>query len=428
MKKGIRGESGFQRSSCATAVALLAWTTMTITACGGGGSSAPQPPPPPPAVWDYPAGTSGILSLAVWGGTIYIGGTFTSVAGTSRNRLAAVDASSGVLLSWNPSVALSSPSPKNAQPCNPNLPTPPPALVCALAVVNSVVFAGGSFTSVAGESHDSLVAIEAVSGSVLPWNLNTTWNGAVGAVDALVASGNAVYVGGVFDEIGGMPRSSLAAVSASTGVVAAWNVGPGGVGFNGLSVAGGQLYFAGAGVPPGGLGSFDLGSGVGGSWPLGLYSCNFIGGLSNTPASFSAVVVVGDVVLASGLFQCSQFQINSPDPWAVGAFKTDHTQLKNINLIVSGTNSGISALAALGTTVYVAGSFTTIAGTPRNNLAAFDVTTGAILPWNPNANGQVTALTIQDGVVYVAGAFTSIGGATRYSLAKVDPTTGMVVQ
>jgi len=63
-------------------------------------------------------------TIAVSGSTVYVGGGFTSVGGQARNRLAALDASTGNATSWNP----------NAD-----------SWVNALAVSGSTVYVGGEF-------------------------------------------------------------------------------------------------------------------------------------------------------------------------------------------------------------------------------------------------------------------------------------------
>jgi hypothetical protein len=101
------------------------------------------------------------------------------------------------------------------------------------------------------------------------------------------------------------------------------------------------------------------------------------------------------------------------------------------------TNGRVNAIAVSGTTVYLGGQFTSMRppgaplGTgevPRNHVAAVSLTTGALLPWDPNANGTVRALKVVSGFVYMGGAFTQVGGATHTRLAKVSATgTGAVV-
>lgn len=77
--------------------------------------------------------------------------------------------------------------------------------------------------------------------------------------------------------------------------------------------------------------------------------------------------------------------------------------------------------------VYAGGSFGSVNGTARANLAAFDATTGALsTTWAPAANDRVKAvdMAVDGSRVYVAGNFTTIDGASRRHVAALDPTTG----
>jgi trimeric autotransporter adhesin len=90
------------------------------------------------------------------------------------------------------------------------------------------------------------------------------------------------------------------------------------------------------------------------------------------------------------------------------------------------TNGRVNAVAYLGGTVYLGGSFTQVDAQPRNRLAACDAATGNLLPWNPNANNVVRALKVSPAGtrVYVGGDFSTVGGAARARVAALHPTSG----
>ncbi|WP_394251022.1 PKD domain-containing protein [Arthrobacter pityocampae] len=93
----------------------------------------------------------------------------------------------------------------------------------------------------------------------------------------------------------------------------------------------------------------------------------------------------------------------------------------------------------VGNTVYVAGNFTTArpagaaAGTntvARNNILAYDLTTGALVrSFAPSLNAQARSIAASpDGFrIYVGGAFTAVNGAPASRIAALDPATGEVI-
>lgn len=88
-------------------------------------------------------------------------------------------------------------------------------------------------------------------------------------------------------------------------------------------------------------------------------------------------------------------------------------------------NGPVYAVSVAGNVVFVGGEFesTVVKGKQavRKRLAAFDATTGALLPWAPVADRTVRALAVDpDGSVWAGGDFQAIDGQPRDSLAKIS--------
>jgi hypothetical protein len=99
-------------------------------------------------------------------------------------------------------------------------------------------------------------------------------------------------------------------------------------------------------------------------------------------------------------------------------------------------NGRVDAILFLNGTIYIGGKFTSVrpAGSPagtgevaRNHLAAFDASTGGLLPWNPGASAAVYALAGTGNTVYIGGTFAKLGASTRSRIGAVDATTGAVL-
>lgn len=84
------------------------------------------------------------------------------------------------------------------------------------------------------------------------------------------------------------------------------------------------------------------------------------------------------------------------------------------------------AVSPDGATVYAGGQFSKVGMTGRAHVAAFDATTGALLPFNPKVNGTVEAIRPTASTVYLGGTFTTVGTTARTDLAAVT-TAGDVV-
>ncbi|ADB31812.1 hypothetical protein Kfla_2747 [Kribbella flavida DSM 17836] len=132
---------------------------------------------------------------------IVVGGDFTTVNGQPRNRIAMFNAATGALSSFRPSV--------NSR-------------VKAVAIYGNSVFIGGSFGGVGGSGRklyetprNRLAALTLNGGLVMPWNPNA--NDDVYAID-VADNGTKVYAGGPFTSVRGQRHNTLVALNNSTGI------------------------------------------------------------------------------------------------------------------------------------------------------------------------------------------------------------------
>jgi len=158
---------------------------------------------------------STVLALAVSGSNLYLGGGFTTVGGTTRNYAAAI-ATDGTLQDWNPNM--------NDQ-------------VLSLAVSGSNVYIGGQFTTVGGTTRNRAAAI-ATDGTLQDWNPNMNSD-----VNALAVSDSNVYLGGYFTTAGGSARNRAAAI-ATDGTLQSWNPNMDST-VSALAVSGSNVYLGG---------------------------------------------------------------------------------------------------------------------------------------------------------------------------------------
>ncbi|MFO7890986.1 MAG: right-handed parallel beta-helix repeat-containing protein [bacterium] len=149
--------------------------------------------------WDDQFDTQGlngsVTGLAVYGGNVYAGGTFTTAGGVAVNRIARWDGSS-----WSP------------------LGTGVNGRVREIVIDLDKVYAGGSFTTAGGVSANHIAVWDGSSWSALG-------TGVDGDVYAIAVKDNEVYVGGDFQHAGGVTANNIAMYNTTTGSWSALNNG-----------------------------------------------------------------------------------------------------------------------------------------------------------------------------------------------------------
>jgi trimeric autotransporter adhesin len=327
---------------------------------------------------DRTAQTNGRVNAIVYAGTVvYIGGAFTEVrpagttvgsSGVPRNNLAALDATTGQVLPFHPSV--------NGE-------------VHALAVASGTVYLGGAFTTVGGRSRTRLAAVDG-SGAVTGWAPRA--NDAVLALDAF---NNTVYAGGQFTTINASTRRHLAAVTAS-GALTSWAPRTNGK-VEALEATASGVYVA---------GGFSAVNDTGTAHAARI-------GVDGTLSSWrpDAPDIVWALDVANGAVYLAT---GGPGGTALAADAASGTTRWKVR-----TNGGVQAIAASSTTVYIGGHFTSVGSVARRKLAALSPS-GSLRSWNPGANSPlgVWALVATSTRLGVGGDFTVTGGERQQGFAQ----------
>lgn len=289
-----------------------------------------------------------VYALAVSGSTVYVGGSFTSAGGQTRSNIAALDATTGAVTTWNP----------NANDD-----------VVALAVSGTTVYAGGRFTTISGQTRNHIAALNTTTANgEMAWDPN-----ADGEVSALAVAGSVLYTGGRFSTIGGQPRNNIAALdanpsSASYGNAISWDPNAGGDTPNvlALAVSGTTVYAAGAFTNMGGVARNRIAA-------LDSATGELLDWNPNASDTVTSLAVLDTTVYAGGYFTSVSGQTRR------GLVSLDanpeHVEYGNATSwnpnVTGGTYPYVAALSMSGVTLYAGGSFTNAKGLPCSNFAAF---------------------------------------------------------
>ena len=350
------------------------------------------------------AACGSVSALAVSGSTVYAGGDFDTIGGKPRNYLAGLNPADGMATPFNPSP-------------NGNI------FTVAVSSDGSLVYAAGGFNSsngspsIGGQARNYAAAVNAVDGTATGFNPNPN-----ALVTAFGVSGSAVYLGGYFSSLGGVVRHSIAAISAIDGTATGFD--PNAAGFNGgtatvyaLAVSGSTVYAGGyfgsiGGQPRASIAALNIADGAATNWdPSGHY---FSG-----PAVIETLAVADSTIYAAGVFTTIGGQTRNNLAALNAADGMATTWDPN-------PNSEVATLAVSGQLIYVGGFFTTIGGQTRNKIAAFNASNGAVTSWDPDAtaSANVLALAVSGSTIYAGGNFPSMHGVARQNIAGINASDG----
>ncbi len=296
-----------------------------------------------------PASNGAIYALAAKDTSIFAGGAFTTI-GTNvltRQYLAALGVQSGkAITTWSANTD---------------------GTVLSLAVKDTILYAGGSFTNIKGTARNYGAAVSTANGAVKTWAPNPN-----GQILTILPLNNYVYIGGYFSTVKGSTRQFLAKTIASNGNLVGWNPNPDSY-VESITNSGNTVYVG---------GNFST---ISAQTRYGLAAYD---SASNTLSNFDA-------------------QLNN----------NSYTELYS--------------LAAYGNKLYMAGGYymQSIGNTARGYLAGLDTATKAALPFNPqpdNYFNSYSQLTTARNKLFVGGnwsGFAASASPSYFAVFTLEPQT-----
>lgn len=392
-----------------------------------------------------------VLSMALDGGFLYVGGTFNAIGTRTHNRIGRIHVSTAQSdTTWTPSA--------NSQ-------------INALAVHHDGVFIGGLFSQVNGQSLAGLAKLNKANGAPDPaWRPSVTLSVTGWGISCLWVSGTRLFFGGEFTQINGQPRANIACLHTGDATLDPWNPGANDK-VTAMTLSGDHLYVTGK--------FFELQHANGGATVqtrLGRISVtNGLVDATWLPQLFGGVELYALLVDGASLFVTGEFELahtnivlpgnakvslttGNVDPdwnpgigtwvrvmrkigneiWMGGDFAMSgqvpatnvcrffkSTGLLDQNWRPALPSSGfVYALAVQGDSVYVGGQLGTVGGIPgTENLVRFDRNTGALHNWITHVSGPVRSIVLHGPHVYIGGQFEWVGGMPNAGTAKIHKIT-----
>lgn len=388
-----------------------------------------------------PGSAGSLHDMMIHGGKLYLGGFGFTLDGQGRQGLAALDLSTGSVTPWTPWVG---------------------GNVYAITILGNTIYAAGDFDYVKDSPTDpdvtdrnNLAAFDLTTG------LPTSWDpiGEVNSSRALATDGSVIYAGGSFSTVNGVRRPGVGALDWNTGEALSWAPPQGMETVTAMCLDGGTLFVAGPWdtllTPRSRLAAYDAATGTLLPWapPAGTFTfgsvdvivCDattvYVGGsfsgLRQGLAAFDKATGALLAWNANANGTVHTIALNGSDLLVGGSFSTIGGQSRQRLAAVDKTSGAVGAwnpapsstvrdLDVAGGTIFVGGEFTTVAGQARARLAAFDAGNYTLTGWNPGANNRVEEVETDGGAVYIAGAFSTCGSpvVARNLLAALDPVTG----
>lgn len=325
---------------------------------------------------------------------IYIGGSFTNIFNLDRNRLASINLINGNITPWNPDA--------NNR-------------VSSITVLGNKVYVSGDFDSINGNKTIKIAAIHKDS-----YQLDSTWKpNPNGTIIRVTENGNSIHISGYFTHIGGHYRNRLAAINTKTGQVTSWdpNISDAeyGQAISAISVSGNKVYIGGGFYQVGKhlrnrIAAVDIKSGeVDSLWHPKI---------TQLKSQIFDMAFVNDKVYLGGEFDSiGGLRRNGLAAVDITSGNVDLNWNPNPNINVGAPK--IKAIKFYNNQLFVGGEFSSIGGSLRNNIASLNLINGGSNIWQTNRNASqiVSTINISGNVVYA--------GPTDLSMYNIE--TGQLI-
>lgn len=389
-------------------------------------------------------------------GKIVVGGNFTTIGARSRNRLARLYSDGRMDTSFNPgsdafdlggngAVALIAQQPDGLllaggyqhtlagqvriglgrlyadgeldAPFNPAAGPVPgdPEVNCAIVQEDGKIIVGGDFGQIGGLVRAQLARIHPDGTADSTFSANITFEGTWSRVAALALQPDGkVVVGGRFNRIGGIARTNLARLNANGTVDASFNPAPSEM-VETLAIQDDGKILVG-----GGFGT------IGGATRASIARLNADGSVDSSfnpgadSAVYSLAVQPDGKILVGGYFD----RLGGAAKYRLGRLNADGTLDTGFNAPPGGDFPRIYSIALQANGMFiVSGTFTSINGTIRNQIARLFPNGTLDTTWNPNAGsfGYVPSVGLMDdGKCIAGGNYSNIGGQSRRNIARLS--------
>lgn len=343
-------------------------------------------------------GTTGpVLAIAVLGNEIVVGGTFDSAGTIAANNIARWSGGTWKQLGAGDANGIGTPFFDEVR---------------ALATSGQDLYVGGYFFQAGGKDANGIARWNSNSDA---WNTlgdDPITNGVQGSVNALLVSGQQLYIAGIMGAAGEILVNNITVWNITNSTWDSLGAGADGE-ITSLALNAGKLYVGGYFLQAGNTDTRSLAV-----WDVGTKQWGPIGGSDNNSpdGNVTAVAYVGGTLYVAGDFQnVGGVAANGIVRWNSSAWSS-----------AAGGLDGIpTALAAEGANLYAVGQFVTAGTTDARYLAQWNGTTwtgpGASLSGGAGASVQAVAVDGDD--VYIGGRFLTAGNITARNIARWNKTT-----